>query len=59
MLFQHLWNIFFQEGADVYTDISSLAFDVCQEDLATFEQNYIIEINPKNKNEIRMVDFTH
>ena len=59
MLFQHLWNIFFEEGADVYTDISSLVFDVCEEDLATFEENYIIERNPKNKYEIRMVDFTH
>ena len=59
MLFQHLWNTFFNEGAHIYTDISSLGFDVCEEDVATFVQNNIIEFNPKSKNEIRMVDFTH
>ena len=59
MLLQHLWNVFFNEGALVYTDVSSLAFDVDEEDLKTLIENYIIEANPKNKEEIRMVDFTH
>ena len=59
MLLQHLWNVFFNEGALIYTDISSLAFDVDEEDFKTLVQNYIIEANPKNKEEIRMVDFTH
>ena len=59
MLLQHLWNQFFNEGPLVYTDISSLAFDVAEEDIATLEDNFIIERNAENKNQIRMVDFTH
>lgn len=59
MLLQHLWNIFTNDGALVYTDISSLGFDVDEDDINTLEQNYIIEANPKCKNDIRMVDFTH
>ena len=59
MLLQHLWNQFFNEGPLVYTDISSLAFDVAEEDIAMLDDNFIIERNAENKNEIRMVDFTH
>ena len=59
MLLQHLWNQFFNEGPLVYTDISSLAFDVAEEDIATLDDNFIIERNAENKNQIRMVDFTH
>lgn len=59
MLLQHLWNIFTNEGVLVYTDISSLGFDIDVDDINTLERNFIIEANPKNKNEIRMVDFTH
>ena len=59
MLLQHLWNQFFNEGPLAYTDISSLAFDVAEEDIATLDDNFIIERNAENKNEIRMVDFTH
>lgn len=59
MLLQHLWNVFFNEGVLIYTDISGLAFDVEEKDIKTLVENYIIEANPKNKEEIRMVDFTH
>lgn len=59
MLLQYLWNVFFNNGALIYTNISSLEFDVDEKDLKALVQNYIIEANPKNKDEIRMVDFTH
>ena len=58
MILQHLWNIFQNEGKLIYTDISSLEFDVNDNDIDVLLQNYIIESNPSNKNEIRMVDFT-
>ena len=59
MLLQHLWNEFFDKGPLTYTDISSLAFDVDESDMTNLKKNFIIEENPKNKEEIRMVDFTH
>ena len=59
MILQHLWNTFQNEGNLIYTDISSLEFDVNDQDIDVLLQNYIIESNPENKNEIRMVDFTH
>ena len=59
MLLQHLWNVFFGEGVLAYTNIASLPFDVSEEDIQTLMENRIIEVNPKNKEEIRMVDFSH
>ena len=59
MILQHLWNTFQNEGKLIYTDISSLEFHVNDQDIDVLLKNYIIESNPENKNEIRMVDFTH
>ena len=59
MLLQHLWNVFFNEDPLKYTDVSSLAFDVDQDDVKGLVENFIIETNPSNDQEIRMVDFTH
>ena len=59
MLLQHLWNTFFNENPLKYTDISSLAFDVDEDDIKNLVENFIIETNPNNDQEIRMVDFTH
>ena len=59
MILQQLWNVFQNEGSLIYTDISSLEFDVNENDIDVLLQNYIIESNPSNKNEIRMIDFTH
>jgi len=58
MILQHLWNVFHNEGKLVYTDISSLEFDVNENDIDVLLHHYIIQSNPTNKNEIRMIDFT-
>jgi len=58
MIIQHLWNVFQNEGSLVYTDIYSLEFDVNENHIDVLLENYIIECNPSNKSEIRMIDFT-
>ena len=57
-LIQTLWDSFMSKNPKAYVKLSSFDRDVDEKDIVWLIQNHIAERNPKNPDEIRMLDFT-
>jgi hypothetical protein len=57
-LVQGLWNAFFNDGAEKYTDAANLDYDVDERDVLLLLESGVIERHPQDSNKMRLVDFT-
>lgn len=58
LLFQALWTSFQYQGTDSWVNMKDLGFEVRDEDVHLLRSNEIICVNPKNEDEIQLVDFS-
>ena len=55
---QSLWEQFFAHGPESYLKMSHLGHDVDPKDLALLQEFNIVEVDPKDSDRVKLVNFT-